>query len=174
MPDFVQGVRLCMAAVGPQFDVHHPRVLTDDGWAFSTPRQVSFLGRPHEMVLYDKGSRTIALLDDGRRVACRLIGSVDTLAQLSQVRDALIGGLGAVPIDRARGLESLAARMHRDVPQADFANMLIVGGYSVELAAEERPALSHDPSAPPRRAVIVTSFPLPAQFQSQAPTGAAH
>jgi hypothetical protein len=167
MAGFVEGARLCMAAVSPQFEVR-PRILTDEGWAFMAPRQVSLLGRSYEMVQYSKGGRAIALMDDGSQVVCRLLGRVEDLAQLSQVRESLIAGLGAVPIDEAPGLETLVAGMRRAVPQADFANILIAGGYSLELAREER-----NVGVQAMRVIIVTSMPLPAQFQTHAPTSAA-
>ena len=169
MDEYVEGTRLCMSAVSLQFDVR-PRTLTSAGWAFSAPRQISFLGQPYQMVQYDKGRRTIALMDNGSRVVCRLIAPVEDLAQIRQVRAALTASLGAVRVDQVPGLEALAAGIRGHAPEADLANILIVGGYSVELGAEQR-----NLGTPPRpyRVVIVTSVPLPPQFQSQARSSAA-
>lgn len=168
MTDFVEGARLCMNAVSLQFDVR-PRVLTDAGWAFSAPRQITFLGRPYRMVQYDKGNRSIALMDDGTQVVCRLIAAVEDLTQISQVRAALIAGLGAVQVDQVPGLEALAAGIRGHAPEANLANVLVVGGYSVELGADQR-----NLGTPPRpyRVILVTSVPLPPQFQSSALTRA--
>lgn len=171
--EFAETTRLCMSVVSPSFEVR-PELLTRTGWAWFQPRQVPMGQQTFQMVQYSKDRRSIALLDNGSLVVCRVVGGVENADKLRDVRAALTRTLGAIPLDDIPRLAPLAVRLRSQAPQIDHANLLVAGNYSLELSFRERTSAG-TADTPPRtyRMVMVESVPLPQQFQLTAPTSAA-
>jgi hypothetical protein len=164
----VEGAQLCMTVVSPQFDIRS-RLLVDRGWGYTSPRQMSNGQSSFEFIQFLKGERTIALQDYGPMVVCRVIGRIDRMDKLREVRASLIEALGAVPVTDVPRLEALTARYRRGSPQADLANVLIAGDYTLEITALERNLGElATPSIQTVQMVMIESIPLPAEFQSHA------
>jgi hypothetical protein len=169
---FIEGVRLCMAAVSPRFDVH-PQVLSSAGWAYTSPQRVPSERGTIEAVQFFKDQRVIALQDYGKLVLCAVAGRIEKLDQMYKIRAALIDTLGAVPIDKVPRLRALVAHTRANAPQTDFSNVLIAGDYSLEIFGQQRDlGKMATPSIKTISMVKVTSAPLPAEFQSYAQSGA--
>jgi hypothetical protein len=169
----VEGAQLCMTVVSPQFDVQSRR-LVDRGWGYTSPRQMSNGQGTFEFIQFLKDDRTIALQDYGPVVVCRVIGRVEKAEKLSEVRASLIETLGAAPVTDIPRLEALAARYRRGSPQANLANMLVAGDYTLEITALERDLGElATPAIKTIQVVMIESLPLPAEFRANAKTGTA-
>ncbi len=173
MAGFVDATRMCMAVVSPQFEVQ-AGLLPSAGWGWFQPRQVPMGARVFEMVQYTKGALSLALLDDGSLVVCRVVGDVESTSQLSQVRAALVEAFGAAPIESVPRLAPLVDRLRQGAPQTVLANFMVAGDYTLEITAQQR-TLPASATAPARTLgmVMVESVPLPQQFRSPALSSAA-
>lgn len=170
--DFVEDARRCMAVVSPDNSVHS-YILAESGWSYTLPRQKSNELGNYEFIQFSKDDRSIALLDFGSRVMCRVVGRVEELSQLGEVRRALIDGLAAASIGELPKFEQLAANIRRNAPEVDLSNILVAGNHMLELAATEKSVALRSGEADTQfRVVMVSSVPLPKEFQSHAPTGA--
>ena len=171
--ELVEGTRLCMATVSPQFEVN-PHVLADDGWGYTSPRREHDGQRSFEFVQYVKDDRTIALLDYGSIVICRVVGRVANADEVGPLRASLIEAFDAVPITDLPKLEAVMARLRRNSPQVDLANVLVTGDYSFEIEEGERDLGElATPSIRSFHALMVTLVPLPQEYRSPAPVSAA-
>jgi hypothetical protein len=169
---FVEAARLCIA-VASSDNVVSSHILARSGWSYTQPRKQSNNLGSFESIQFSKDGQSIVLLDFGSRVMCRVVGRVEELSQLGEVRKALIDGLAATSIGELSKFEQLAANIQRNAPEADLSNVLVAGNHMLELAATEKSiALQSGEADTPFRVVMVSSVPLPKEFQSQAPTGA--
>ena len=169
---FAEDARLCLTVVSAD-NVVRSYILAEDGWAYTQPRRISNELGSFETIQFIKGDQSIALLDFGSRVMCRVAGRVEEMSHLNDVRKTLIDTLAAIPVKEVPKLEQLVSNIQRIAPETNLSNILVAGGHMLELAAVETSVA--DPSAGSStlvRMVMVSSVPLPKEFQTPAPNGA--
>lgn len=166
--ELVNSMRLCRATVSPHFEVQ-PRVLAEDGWGYTMPRREQNALGNFESVRYYKNHLTLGLLDFGQIVLCRVVARIADIEQLNELRVELASELGAIPLRDAQGMEAYVDIVSRNRSDAELMNIMIVGDYSLELAIQAVDAsnmgLSDESTV---TIILLTSAPLPIQFQSGA------